>query len=93
MSTTVSIGARKLDFWDGFRFAWGATTYIAFVLLLLLIADKIWPNDFDDSDAPPHRSGLRIKTDALTGCQYLLTINSITPRMDKTGKQVCRSHP
>lgn len=36
------------------------------------------------------RSDMSIKTDYLTGCQYLTTSwGGITPRLDKNGKQVC----
>ena len=36
------------------------------------------------------RSDLGLKTDYGTGCQYLTTLwGSITPRLDKDGKQVC----
>lgn len=36
------------------------------------------------------RSDMAIKTDYLTGCQYLVTFwGGITPRLDKDGKQVC----
>lgn len=36
------------------------------------------------------RSDMSLKTDYLTGCQYLTTFwGGITPRLDKDGKQVC----
>ena len=32
---------------------------------------------------------LKISTDAETGCQYLHHGSSITPRLDRSGRQVC----
>ena len=44
----------------------------------------------DDSDgAWPNRSGLKPKTDALTGCQYLQSPGGgITPRLDANGRHI-----
>lgn len=46
----------------------------------------------DDSDRSHSvRSGLGVKTDHMTGCQYLVTKwGGITPRLDGAGRQVCR---
>lgn len=47
----------------------------------------------DSTDgAWPHRSGVDVVTDAVTGCQYLRTPGGgITPRVNGTGKQLgCR---
>ena len=36
------------------------------------------------------RSGLKLHTDAMTGCQYLSTSGGgITPRLDSQGRQIC----
>lgn len=36
------------------------------------------------------KSDMSVKTDYLTGCQYLVTFwGGITPRLDKDGKQIC----
>ena len=43
----------------------------------------------DDSDAVGYNSHMNVLTDSLTGCQYLHR-GSLTPRMDRTGKQVCK---
>ena len=43
----------------------------------------------DDSDFPDRSSGMNVLTDHLTGCQYL-SRGSITPRLDATGKQICK---
>jgi hypothetical protein len=46
---------------------------------------------YDNSDPPSGRSNLIIRTDSLTGCEYLRDAvgGGITPRMGKDGKQVC----
>ena len=61
------------------------------VLMLLLLTSCV-EQQFDDSDDLKNgkRSGLMIKTDWLTGCQYLVTTNlSITPRLDVDGLPIC----
>lgn len=52
----------------------------------------IVPTDNSDVDYL-NRSGMSIRTDALTGCQYLeSTKGGLTPRMDSNSKQVgCKS--
>lgn len=57
--------------------------YLAGLLLGLL---PLWR---DSTDPPwPYRSGLSIRTDAATGCEYLETSGgAITPRMDASGHQ------
>lgn len=50
-----------------------------------------WFANYDDSDAPPQRSGLKVYRDALTGCEYLgRPFTALQPRMAADGKQVCR---
>jgi hypothetical protein len=74
-----------------------------FLSLLLALAVGVgayklgdWLTPYDDSDAPPNRSGFAIKRDALTGCEYLKTYGlfgagvAVTPRVDAEGKHVCR---
>ena len=62
----------------------------------IALAGVIWIaayfQPFDDTDAPPSRSGVSLVTDALTGCQYLKAplFGSITPRMSADGKQICK---
>ena len=44
------------------------------------------------TSAEGKHSELGLKTDYGTGCQYLVTfLGGITPRLDASGKQVCRS--
>lgn len=48
------------------------------------------PSEKDSTDPIDGRSGLEIKVDAMTGCQYLTTTKSgLTPRLDANGKQIC----
>ena len=59
------------------------------VVVLLLIMDYVRP--YDNTDYGKERSGLTIRTDNLTGCQYLSTPSGgLTPRMDQSGTyQIC----
>lgn len=59
------------------------------VVVLLLIMDYVRP--YDNTDNGKERSGLTIRTDNLTGCQYLSTPSGgLTPRMDQSGTyQIC----
>lgn len=44
----------------------------------------------DDTDPPRGRSGLRLFTDNMTGCQYLGNpFGGITPRVDREGRHIC----
>lgn len=60
-----------------------------YYLLGLLIVFAVWilPLGRDSTDGEwPDRSGIRPRTDALTGCQYLETGDGgITPRVDGSG--------
>lgn len=71
--------------------AWRIATSIAVCLLLLWAVGKIWPADRDSTDPlDGERSGMRLYTDAQTGCQYLATPGgSLTPRLSATGEHVC----
>lgn len=68
--------------------------FLAAVVLLTFFAQ--WAiNDArparDDSDPPDGHSGMTIYTDHLTGCQYLKKGgSSLTPRLDRDGKQICK---
>lgn len=71
----------------------------AAIALLWLVSFWLayWAGDMliprDDSDPPGKRSGMVIHKDHLTGCEYLRHggfSSTITPRMDASGKQVCR---
>lgn len=71
---------------------WARLLIALFISATILALTGCAPHD--DSDPPEGRSGMTPRTDALTGCQYLTygTVYgaSITPRMDRSGKQVCK---
>lgn len=46
-------------------------------------------NDRDSTDPKDGRSGMRLYTDAMTGCQYLSAGGGITPRLDSDNMIVC----
>jgi hypothetical protein len=59
--------------------------------LMLSAAATYWRIGYDDTDGR-YRSGLAIKTDCLTGLQYLTTgQGGLTPRLGVDGHQVKRS--
>lgn len=72
---------------------WARVAFAMFVVAVLLALAGCAR---DDSDPVDGRSGMTprtdARTDALTGCQYLTYSHSygtsITPRMDRDGKQV-----
>jgi len=70
---------------------WGKTFAVLMVLLWgLILYQAMMPYEpRDDSDGPSEPSHMDVFTDHLTGCQYLYR-GSLTPRMDRTGKQVCK---
>jgi hypothetical protein len=64
--------------------------WIVVCVVLLAAAHACTPRD-DSDPVEGGRSGVSVTRDALTGCEYLRTpFGGITPRMDNTGKQVCR---
>jgi hypothetical protein len=79
----------------GFWFAWGALrlvgAFMLFGLLLTLALNGLGLISTDDSDVSRFdRSGLKVRTDAKTGCEYLETHEgSLFPRLDALGKPIC----
>lgn len=69
------------------------TLYIAMIFVVGMIVGRVinatsWGRDDSDGE---ERSGLRVHTDALTGCQYLATRGGgITPRLDTQGRHICK---
>lgn len=48
---------------------------------------------YDDTDPADGRSGMRLYTDAKTGCQYLaVRQGGMTPRLDRNGHHICETH-
>ncbi len=64
--------------------------WMAFGVYLLVV---FFPRK-DDSDGRHSRSGMEIRIDHLTGCEYLqgFPFGSATPRLDRDGKQICYRH-
>lgn len=70
--------------------------YVLFVICVSLILSipaalviGTASKDIDSSDPKDGRSGMRLYTDALTGCQYLSAGGGITPRLDSDNMIVC----
>lgn len=66
---------------------------MVFIVLALLavgvFVERVEPHD--DTDPPEGRSGFRVMRDELTGCEYLKTVFAApVPRLDESGKQICR---
>lgn len=59
--------------------------YAILVTLGFILFSKMAP--YDDTDPPGGRSGMGLRTDNLTGCQYLMSPSgNLTPRMADDGK-------
>lgn len=67
--------------------------WLVFLYFAVAMIGKL-PIGRDDSDPGEwgSRSGVAVRTDARTGCQYLEALNGgLTPRIDSSGKQIgCR---
>ena len=61
---------------------------IAFGILTAVHLGILWFTH-DNTDLPGEHSGLKPRTDALTGCQYLETAHGITPRLNRDGRPMC----
>lgn len=68
--------------------------WIFIAALALSQAVSITPIGRDDTDMGSWgggRSGIKPVTDAMTGCQYLVSPHGgITPRLDGDGKHICK---
>jgi hypothetical protein len=74
---------------DGFRFGLGIL-WLACVSAFVGAGLSMIDGSFHDStDAPGQHSGMVLRTDHLTGCQYLGGGSALTPRLDQTGKPMC----
>lgn len=71
-------------------FTFTSTVVVVVLCIIIFIFVALGRPPRDDSDPANGRSGMDVLTDNLTGCQYLSRRNAgITPRLDKTGKQIC----
>lgn len=56
-------------------------------ILTISLVERCSPRD--DTDPAGGRSGMHLRTDALTGCQYLSEPRGgITPRVDRSGRHM-----
>lgn len=90
MSTTINIDVEK----SVERGIWRFTAKFAACLALSSMAlySIAYTTDIgrDSTDAPNKRSGMTIRYDAMTGCQYLESSRGgLTPRLDKSVKMIC----
>lgn len=61
----------------------------AFLAAIIGFGLSSWLSPYDDTDPEGSRSGLVLRTDHLTGCQYLTTTQGgITPRLDRNNNHV-----
>lgn len=70
---------------------WAIGKWALIVVVGTAIFQAIVPPARDATDPPSGaRSGVRLRTDSGTGCQYLETKGgAITPRMGRDGRQMC----
>lgn len=64
--------------------------------LVMIIVARCNSGPLDDTDPPNGRSGMGLRTDHRTGCQYLTSVSvfgesSITPRLDSSGRHICNA--
>jgi hypothetical protein len=61
-------------------------------LLLIVVSFALgWFSLHDDTDPPSGRFGMEVKTDCLTGLQYLASASGgLTPRLGKDGAQISK---
>lgn len=65
---------------------------VGIVVLVCAVSECSRP--YDSCDSKEHgRCGAKIIVDDLTGCHYLGSVwGTVTPRMDRSGNQVCIGH-
>lgn len=67
-------------------------TWWVFIIPVIALLSSVF-GSYDDTDDQERkiRSGVSIRVDYRTGCQYLVTMfGGITPRMEVDGRQVCQ---
>lgn len=75
------------------EFVWWLVQWAFWGILIsagVSLAYNASPIGRDSTDTATNRSGMRLYTDAATGCQYLgQPQGGLTPRLDESGRQVC----
>jgi len=70
-------------------------TYLIYTLVTIIVIftlNTCAPYDSTDNSTKNVRSGMKLYTDHLTGCQYLSTgilIGNLTPRLNTNGSPMC----
>lgn len=102
MKISIAFGVAKLRFRQAldsvkrrFRYfdwtdAFLKTALGVVVIILILAAVREIPYDDTDNVDTGKRSGMGLYTDHGTGCQYLGRSGSLTPRLNKDGKHICK---
>lgn len=94
--------AFSLFYQQGKGMFWGALTAFATLALIsygFSLVERHTPITFSSTDSTDSlyggRSGVKLRTDYGTGCQYLETsFGGITPRLDAQGEHICNiTHP
>lgn len=80
---------------DGEEFTQGVMRWFAIPLLMIFAINLAIGYFHHDNSDPPHgHSQMDVRTDALTGCQYLVTDQGgIIERRGATGVQICGATP
>jgi hypothetical protein len=67
-------------------------SHLILLAVLLIVCVSLYSgNPRDATDGPDTRSGMRLHTDAETGCDYLSRPNgALIPRRDRLGKHMCK---
>jgi hypothetical protein len=82
----------RTGFWFGLGCAqvYGGLLLLGILLSLAANYAGLIPTDATDKGRNT-RSGLSLKTDYGTGCQYLVAGDAMTPRLDSQGLPICGS--
>jgi hypothetical protein len=71
---------------------WLLNMLFAFFFVVWVLGQTPLARDDTDPGQWGSRSGMALKTDSLTGCQYLVSAGGITPRLKADGRHMgCRA--
>lgn len=69
-----------------------ALILLGFVTFVISVSSMMG-SGMDNSDASPmNRSGLKLHTDNLTGCQYFSRDGALIQRVDRDGRHICTNY-
>lgn len=90
MSTIINLDVAKSVERGMWRFTAKFAACLVFLSMALYAIAYTTDIGRDSTDTPNKRSGMTIRYDAMTGCQYLESSRGgLTPRLDKAGKMIC----